>query len=85
MNKSNTVISLQSVSKIYEGPPPVRAINEVSIEIQDKEFVAIVGESGSGKTTLLNIIGLLVLSKEVRVDLNSYFSRLKSGEIKKYK
>ncbi len=59
MNKSNTVISLQSVSKTYEGPPPVRAINKVSIEIQDKEFVAIVGESGSGKTTLLNIIGLL--------------------------
>ena len=59
MNKSNTVISLQKVSKTYEGPPPVKAINGVSIEIQDKEFVAIVGESGSGKTTLLNIIGLL--------------------------
>ena len=59
MNKSNTVISLQKVSKTYEGPTPVKAINGVSIEIQDKEFVAIVGESGSGKTTLLNIIGLL--------------------------
>lgn len=59
MNKPNTVISLQKVSKIYEGPPPVKAINGVSIEIQDKEFVAIVGESGSGKTTLLNIVGLL--------------------------
>ncbi len=59
MNKPNTVISLQGVSKTYEGPPPVKAINEVTIEIQDKEFVAIVGESGSGKTTLLNIIGLL--------------------------
>ena len=32
-----------------------------------------------------NIIGLLILSKEVRFDLDSYFSRLKSGEIKKYK
>jgi len=32
-----------------------------------------------------NIIGLLILSKEVKFDLNSYFSRLKSGEIKKYK
>ena len=52
MNKSNTVISLQKVSKTYEGPPPVKAINGVSIEIQDKEFVAIVGESGSGKTQL---------------------------------
>jgi putative ABC transport system ATP-binding protein len=59
MNNSNAVIFLQSVSKTYEGPPPVKAINKVSIEIQDKEFVAIVGESGSGKTTLLNIIGLL--------------------------
>jgi len=32
-----------------------------------------------------NIIGLLFLSKEVRTDLDSYFSRLKSGEIKKFK
>lgn len=32
-----------------------------------------------------NILGLLFLSKEVRSDLDSYFSRLKSGEIKKYK
>ena len=56
MNKSNTVISLQKVSKTYEGPPPVKAINGVSIEIQDKEFVAIVGESGSGKTTILRVI-----------------------------
>jgi len=32
-----------------------------------------------------NIIGLLILSKEVKIDLNSYLNRLKSGEIKKYK
>lgn len=32
-----------------------------------------------------NIIGLLILSKEVKIDLNSYLKRLKSGEIKKYK
>ena len=32
-----------------------------------------------------NIVGLLFLSKEVRTDLDSYFARLKSGEIKKYK
>ena len=59
MNKNNTVISLNRVSKTYEGPPPVKAIKSVSIDIHDGEFVAIVGESGSGKTTLLNIIGLL--------------------------
>ena len=59
MNKNNTVISLNRVSKTYEGPPPVKAIKSVSIDIYDGEFVAILGESGSGKTTLLNIIGLL--------------------------
>jgi len=59
MNKSNTVISLSNVSKIYEGPPLVKAINGVSIKIDEGELVAIVGESGSGKTTLLNIVGLL--------------------------
>ena len=32
-----------------------------------------------------NIVWLLFLSKEVRIDLDSYFTRLKSGEIKKYK
>ena len=32
-----------------------------------------------------NIIGLLILSKEVRVDLDDYYSRLKSGVIKKFK
>ena len=59
MNNSNTVISLSNVSKIYEGPPPIKAINGVSIKIDEGELVAIVGESGSGKTTLLNIVGLL--------------------------
>ena len=59
MNKNNTVISLNRFSKTYEGPPPVKAIKSVSIDIHDGEFVAILGESGSGKTTLLNIIGLL--------------------------
>ena len=59
MNKNNTVISLNRVSKTYEGPPPVKAIKSVSIDIHDGEFVAILGESGRGKTTLLNIIGLL--------------------------
>lgn len=54
------MIKLDKVSKIYKcGDEEIKALNEVSIEITDGEFVFILGKSGSGKTTLLNIIGML--------------------------
>ena len=56
---TKTVISINNISKVYEGPPPVRALDGVSIEVKEGDFVAIVGQSGSGKSTLLNMIGLL--------------------------
>ena len=55
------LISVQDVSKIYaEGfENEVRALDHVSLEIEQGEFVAIVGSSGSGKSTLMNILGCL--------------------------
>jgi ABC-type nitrate/sulfonate/bicarbonate transport system ATPase subunit len=38
----------------------VAAVQDVSFEVYDKEFVAIVGPSGCGKSTILNMIGALV-------------------------
>jgi len=41
------------------GSPAVRALDDVSLEIEKGSFIAIVGSSGSGKSTLMNIMGLL--------------------------
>jgi cell division transport system ATP-binding protein len=48
------VISFKNVTKIY--PPDTLALDDVSFEIKEKEFVSIAGRSGAGKTTLLKLI-----------------------------
>lgn len=52
------MLELKNISKTYStGADKVAALNDVSVNFRDNEFVAILGASGSGKTTLLNIIG----------------------------
>ena len=52
------MLEIRGVSRVYEtGGQTVKALDDVSVNFRESEFVAILGPSGSGKTTLLNIIG----------------------------
>ncbi|MEO9969778.1 MAG: ABC transporter ATP-binding protein [Hyphomonadaceae bacterium] len=55
---ANSLIQCENLTKIYNpGPNEIRALDDVSFEIEDGEFIAIVGSSGSGKSTLMNMLG----------------------------
>lgn len=54
------MIELKSIQKIYgTGSTKFCALNNVSLSVNDGEFVSIVGKSGCGKSTLLNILGCI--------------------------
>lgn len=65
------IIQTSDIKKIYGmGDIRVAALDGVSIDIQEGEFVAVMGPSGSGKSTLMNILGCLDRPTEGRYILN---------------
>lgn len=54
------LVEIRDVCKIYNpGENEVRALDHVSVNIDEGEYVAIIGQSGSGKSTLMNMLGCL--------------------------
>jgi putative ABC transport system ATP-binding protein len=55
-----TMLELDHVSKVYStGAVEVRALDDVSLQVEEGELLAIMGHSGSGKSTMMNILGCL--------------------------
>ena len=56
----SALVEIKDVCKVYNpGEHEVRALDHVSLTIDEQEFVAIIGHSGSGKSTLMNMLGCL--------------------------
>src|SRR5215475_2375953 len=54
------LVELRNVSKIYHlGEEEIRALDDVTTDIDEGEFISIIGPSGSGKSTLMHILGCL--------------------------
>ncbi|HDR7801542.1 TPA: ABC transporter ATP-binding protein [Bacillus tropicus] len=53
------ILHAKSISKVYKGKVPYKALVDIDLSIQEGEFVGIMGPSGSGKTTLLNMVSTI--------------------------
>jgi len=81
------VVSVVDVTKLYtEGN--VKALDQISLDIHQGDFLSIMGPSGSGKSTLLNMIGALdrpttgdVLFSGQRIESSTNLDRLRSQQI----
>ncbi|HCM40655.1 MAG: macrolide ABC transporter ATP-binding protein [Bdellovibrionales bacterium GWB1_52_6] len=54
------LIELEQINKTFMmGKEPILALRNISLTIQENEFISVIGPSGSGKSTLMNVLGLL--------------------------
>ncbi|MDB6025673.1 MAG: transporter related-protein [Verrucomicrobiales bacterium] len=84
------LVELRNVSKIYHlGGEEIRALDNISLDIESGEFISIIGPSGSGKSTLMHILGCLDQPTHGTIKLDNVMiqdaSRLQLAKIRNQK
>jgi len=70
MENKMAIIALENIRKSYaDGNQMHHVLNQLNLNVEPNEFVAILGPSGSGKSTLLAIAGLLLSADEGRISI----------------
>jgi len=65
------MIMIEEVTKVYEiGSSQVRALDDVNLKVEERDFLAVMGPSGSGKSTLLYMVGGLLTPTKGEVTVN---------------
>lgn len=66
------MLSLKNISKSFNRNTPyeVHALNNISLEVADREFLIIIGSNGSGKSTLLNAVAGTLFPDKGRIEIN---------------
>lgn len=80
------LIEVRSVSKIFEGGARQAAIEDITVNVEYGEFVAVMGPSGSGKSTLLNLIAGLDRPTEGTINVGGLeLAGLGEGRLARYR
>lgn len=79
----NTILKVENIQKYYGNKGNItKAIDNISFQVKEGEFIGIMGASGSGKTTLLNCVSTIdsVTSGKIYID-NNDITKLKGGKL----